>query len=74
MMARKGAMNVLSFGEILWDVIEGEYWIGGAPPTGVPDQGTDVGALSAGYASLTPLKLDLTAVDQLARIQDIFGG
>lgn len=50
------------------------YWIGGAPPTGVPDQGTDVGALSTGYASLTPLKLDLTAVDQLARIQDIFEG
>lgn len=37
------------------------YWIGGEPPTGSPDQGTDIGALAAGYASLTPLKLDLTA-------------
>ncbi|MFO8036095.1 MAG: 5'/3'-nucleotidase SurE [Anaerolineales bacterium] len=37
------------------------YWIGGDPPTGAPDRGTDIGALAAGYASLTPLALDLTA-------------
>lgn len=41
------------------------YWIGGEPPTGAPDQGTDIGALAAGFASLTPLQLDLTADDVL---------
>jgi len=47
------------------------YWIGGDPPSGVPDQGTDIGALKAGYASLTPLKLDLTAVDVLDDLSEI---
>ncbi|MDX9992770.1 MAG: 5'/3'-nucleotidase SurE [Anaerolineales bacterium] len=37
------------------------YWIGGDSPTGIPEDGTDVGALAAGYVSLTPLQLDLTA-------------
>lgn len=37
------------------------YWIGGDRPTGVPKDGTDVGVLANGYASVTPLKLDLTA-------------
>lgn len=37
------------------------YWIGGQVPTGVPDEGTDIGALSQGYISVTPLHLDLTA-------------
>lgn len=36
------------------------YWIGGPAPTGVPEEGTDVGALAAGYVSITPLQLDLT--------------
>jgi 5'-nucleotidase len=37
------------------------YWIGGEAPTGVPESGTDVGALSDGFISVTPLQLDLTA-------------
>lgn len=37
------------------------YWIGGDLPTGVPDEGTDFGALSHGYVSVTPISLDLTA-------------
>lgn len=41
------------------------YWIGGESPTGVPDVGTDFGDLAAGYISITPLQLDLTAHDQL---------
>jgi 5'-nucleotidase len=36
------------------------YWIGGEAPTGVNEEGTDVGALAAGYVSMTPLQLDLT--------------
>lgn len=37
------------------------YWIGGDAPTGVPEEGTDVGALSQCMVSITPLKLDLTS-------------
>jgi 5'-nucleotidase len=37
------------------------YWIGGEAPTGVPEDGTDIGALAEGYVSVTPLHLDLTA-------------
>jgi len=37
------------------------YWIGGDAPTGVPEHGTDVGALAEGFVSVTPLQLDLTA-------------
>ncbi len=36
------------------------YWIGGESPTGVPEDGTDFGALAQGYVSVTPLTLDLT--------------
>jgi len=36
------------------------YWIGGDAPSGVPEEGTDVGALSQCYVSITPLTLDLT--------------
>jgi 5'-nucleotidase len=37
------------------------YWIGGDAPTGLPERGTDVGALAEGFISVTPLQLDLTA-------------
>src|SRR5262245_18126545 len=37
------------------------YWIGGDAPTGVPERGTDVGALAEGFVSVTPLQLDLTS-------------
>jgi len=37
------------------------YWIGGEAPGGVEEPGTDYGALAAGYVSVTPLQLDLTA-------------
>lgn len=41
------------------------YWIGGEAPTGVPERGTDVGALAEGFVSVTPLQLDLTAYHAL---------
>ena len=46
------------------------YWIGGDRPTGVPKEGTDVGALAAGHASVTPLRLDLTAHELLPLMRD----
>ena len=42
------------------------YWIGGPEPTGVEDEGTDIWAVAHGYISVTPLKLDLTAHEQMA--------
>ena len=41
------------------------FWIGGEAPTGIPEKGTDFGALSQGYVSITPLQLDLTAYPAL---------
>jgi len=37
------------------------YWISGDAPSGIPQDGTDIGALAADYVSITPLQLDLTA-------------
>jgi 5'-nucleotidase len=37
------------------------YWIGGDAPTGLVEAGTDIGALSECYISITPLSLDMTA-------------
>ncbi|NPA07244.1 MAG: 5'/3'-nucleotidase SurE [Chloroflexi bacterium] len=45
------------------------YWIGGEAPTGVPEDGTDIGALAAGYVSITPLKLDLTAYEVMDHLR-----
>ncbi|MFQ5617062.1 MAG: 5'/3'-nucleotidase SurE [Anaerolineales bacterium] len=45
------------------------FWIGGDVPTGVPENGTDVGALSKGYVSITPLQLDLTAYHAMERLK-----
>jgi 5'-nucleotidase len=36
------------------------YWIGGAIPVDVHDDGSDVGAISNGYVSITPITLDMT--------------
>lgn len=45
------------------------YWIGGEVPTGIPEDGTDFGAISAGYVSITPLQLDLTARDIMDKLK-----
>ena len=45
------------------------YWIGGEFPTGVDEAGTDFGALTAGYVSITPLQLDLTAINAMEEIR-----
>jgi 5'-nucleotidase len=37
------------------------YWIGGDNPTGVAEEGTDIGALAGGFVSITPIHLDMTA-------------
>jgi len=45
------------------------YWIGGEAPTGVPDEGTDFGALAENCVTITPLHLDLTAYKALEEIR-----
>jgi 5'-nucleotidase len=45
------------------------YWIGGDTPTGIPEDGTDIGALCEGYVSLTPLQLDLTAYNSMGWVK-----
>ena len=47
------------------------YWIGGDVPTGVPDRGTDFGALAEGFVSITPLHLDLTAHQMLEELNNL---
>jgi 5'-nucleotidase len=37
------------------------YWIGGNPPSGVPERGTDIWAIANGFVSITPVHLDMTA-------------
>ncbi len=49
------------------------YWLGGDPPGGVPDQGTDYGAIKSGFASLSPISLDLTAGAVMPELKDHFG-
>jgi 5'-nucleotidase len=46
------------------------YWIGGDSPTGTPEEGTDVGAISTGYVSITPIQLDLTMYSAIPTLGD----
>jgi 5'-nucleotidase len=46
------------------------YWIGGPPPAGVASPGTDVHAIQAGFVSVTPIHLDLTARAILRRLRE----
>jgi 5'-nucleotidase len=46
------------------------FWIGGGPPGGAGEPGTDLHAVAAGYVSITPVQLDLTnheLIEQIAR-------
>ncbi|RMF46573.1 MAG: 5'/3'-nucleotidase SurE [Anaerolineae bacterium] len=45
------------------------YWIGGDPPSAIPEEDTDYWALQAGYVSITPLHLDLTAYTAMTTLQ-----
>jgi len=46
------------------------YWIGGEPPSGHLDEGTDIWAVANGYVSITPVHLDMTAHDLIPTLQD----
>ncbi|MBV9895835.1 MAG: 5'/3'-nucleotidase SurE [Chloroflexi bacterium] len=44
------------------------FWIGGGPPGGTGEPGTDLHAVAAGYVSITPVQLDLTNHDLIEHI------
>jgi 5'-nucleotidase len=41
------------------------YWVGAAGPAADAGEGTDFHAIDEGYASVTPLQIDLTNRDQM---------
>ncbi len=45
------------------------YWIGGEPPTGVPEEGTDIWALANNCVSITPLHLDMTRYQMMEELR-----
>jgi 5'-nucleotidase len=47
------------------------YWIGGEPPTWHPGENTDFEAVQKGYVSITPLHLDLTHHESIARLKPL---
>jgi 5'-nucleotidase len=47
------------------------YWIGGGPPSWSDDEGTDFEAVQNGYVSITPLHLDLTHHQSIARLRPL---
>ena len=49
------------------------YWVGAAGPAADDGPGTDFHAVAAGYVSVTPLKVDLTHVEQVERIRAWLG-
>jgi 5'-nucleotidase len=46
------------------------YWIGGGPPGGAGEPGTDLHAVANGYVSITPVGIDLTNHDLIEKIAD----
>jgi len=49
------------------------YWIGGEPPIGVEEEGTDIGAVARGWISVTPLSMDMTDYAFLERLREWVG-
>jgi len=47
------------------------YWLGGEAPTGVPEEGTDIGALAQGWVSVTPVQMDMTAHHALTGLEGL---
>ena len=47
------------------------YWIGASPPTGEPEEGTDLWAIAEKLISVTPLHLDLTDYAALETLDSV---
>ncbi|MEA3337860.1 MAG: 5'/3'-nucleotidase SurE [Chloroflexota bacterium] len=46
------------------------YWIGGEPPGGVVEDGTDIGVVARGFISVTPLTMDMTNYPFLKNLRE----
>ncbi len=47
------------------------YWIGGGVPSGLAEEGTDIGALAVGHISITPVRLDLTDDGRMEAVRQL---
>jgi|GEM_PF-6686604 len=69
--------NPHAFTALVWEIVRqipsgrvATYeQIGGDFPTGVDEVGTNFGAIRAGYVSIIPLQLDLTARDVIEEMK-----
>ena len=48
------------------------YWLGGDPPSGVVEDGTDYGAIKQGFISVTPLHMSMTDYEKLDGLDQTF--
>ena len=48
------------------------YWLGGDPPSGVVEDGTDYGAIKQGFISVTPLHMSMTDYEKLEGLPLLF--
>jgi len=48
------------------------YWVGAAGAAADAGEGTDFHAVEQGFASVTPLQIDLTSHDEMARVREWF--
>jgi 5'-nucleotidase len=44
------------------------FWIGGSPPSGIIEDGTDFGSVANGFISVTPIDMDMTHYQFLSQI------
>ncbi len=69
-VVRQGNVNIIESYEKRTDPRENfYYWISGASLTAAEDMQTDVGALSQGYITITPIQYDLTRYDLIEVLQ-----
>jgi 5'-nucleotidase len=69
-VVRQGRGNIIETFEKRTDPRDNiYYWISGASLTAVEDMQTDVGALSKGYITITPIQYDLTRYDLLETLK-----
>ena len=71
-VVRQGKSNVIESFEKRVDPRENiYYWVSGGSVCGSEEKDTDVGALSAGFITITPIQYDLTRYDLLDTLQDV---
>jgi len=71
-VVRQGKSNLIETFEKRTDPRDNVYyWISGETLTAAEDGQTDVGALSQGYITITPIQYDLTRYEFLPELQEI---